>query len=135
LARQSQLPSQTREGHCKIKSTAKKCGRPKTTHIVKPTNIPNSEGGRDTSVPEGEKANTQDKEQNYPPPQTEGEQGTIVPKQDQPDLVVPGLLQHKLSCNLSSQLCKKLKPGQIVQISNDLKTPQGSGIDRQLFLN
>lgn len=97
-------------------------------HAPLPPHIPTSEVGMNTSFPEGERVTTQDMEQNYSTP-TEGRQGTLLPPQDQSDLIVPGSLQHKMGSNPSTQSHKKLKPQQIGQISNDWKTLSVSGIE------
>jgi hypothetical protein len=125
------IPQMEREvdsSKTKKSTRAAKRDRPTPNPTALPTDIPTSEVGRNTSVPEGEKANVQDKEQNHPTP-TEGNTSTLAPQMDQPDLVIPGMLQHKSGDPSSTQLHKKLKPQNIGQVTNDLKTPKGSGIE------
>jgi hypothetical protein len=121
-------PEKVDSSKTKKSNRATKRNRPTPDPTALPTNIPTSEGVRNTSVPEGEKANAQDKEQNHPTP-TEGDKRTLAPQMDQPDLVIPGTLQHKSGDSSSTQLRKKLKPQNIGQVTNDLKTQTGSGLE------
>jgi hypothetical protein len=121
-------PEKVDSSKTKKSNRATKRNRPTPDPTALPTDIPTSKVGRNTSVPEGEKANAQDKEQNHPTP-TEGDKCTLAPQMDQPDLVIPGTLQHKSGDSSSTQLRKKLKPQNIGQVINDLKTQTGSGLE------
>jgi hypothetical protein len=61
-------PEKIDSSKTKKSTRAAKRDRPTPDPAVLPTDIPTSEGGRNTSVPEGERATTQDKEQNHPTP-------------------------------------------------------------------